>query len=98
MGFCVARMTSFAPSDGTPPKNRYRLPGIEREGIAQLSILETALWPLRGGKLPDSTFETTYAFTANGARQSAHVSVFSPEGLQSIDEYILWGLLSLIHI
>ena len=27
------------------------LPGIEREGIAQLSLLETALWPLQGGKL-----------------------------------------------
>ena len=33
------------------PLKRYRLPGIEREGIAQLSLLETALWPLQGGKL-----------------------------------------------
>lgn len=88
-------MTYEVATNGTPLKNRYRLPGIKREGIAQLSFLETALWPLRGGKLPDSTFETTYTFTANGGRQSAHVSVFSPDGLQSIDEYILWGLLGL---
>jgi len=35
----------------TRPPKRYRLPGIEREGIAQLSVLETALWPLQGGEL-----------------------------------------------
>ena len=44
------------------PSKRYRLPGIEREGIAQLSLLETALWPLQGGKLPSQKFETTYSF------------------------------------
>src|SRR6478672_4045825 len=44
-----------APATGTKKKSstqRYRLPGIEREGVAQLSLLETALWPLQGGKLP----------------------------------------------
>lgn len=54
-------MTSTTASSAilkAKPLNRYRLPGIEREGIAQLSLLETALWPLQGGKLPDNKFET----------------------------------------
>lgn len=72
---------------------RYRLPGIEREGIAQLSLLETALWPLRGGKLDGSTFATEYRFTDSGTQKEANVRVFAPQGLQSIDEYVLWGLL-----
>lgn len=88
-------MTVGDTTNGLPPQNRYRLPGIEREGIAQLSILETALWPVRGGKLPHSTFETEYTFTSTAGRETAHVSVFSPDGLQSIDEYILWRLLAL---
>lgn len=81
---------------GTPPrpKQRYRLPGIAREGIAQLSLLETALWPLKGGSLASSTFETSYTFRQGAAKQSARVSAFAPLGLQSIDEYILWGLLA----
>lgn len=74
---------------------RYRLPGIEREGIAQLSILETALWPLQGGKLPSSTFETSFRFTVEDSQRDASVRVFAPLGLQSMDEYILWGLLGL---
>ena len=45
------------PPDAIPTRTekalkRYRLPGIEREGIAQLSLLETALWPLQGGTIP----------------------------------------------
>ena len=51
-------MTPFAAVADSEKKattfRRYRLPGIEREGIAQLSILETALWPLHGGKLSSS--------------------------------------------
>ena len=74
-------------------QNRYRLPGIEREGIAQLSLLETALWPLQGGKLPENKFETQYAFTTTAGRKNASVTVRAASGLQQIDELILWGLL-----
>ncbi len=77
-----------------PPK-RYRLPGIEREGIAQLSLLETALWPLQGGTLDASTFHSTYSFQASNGKHEASVTVYAPLGLQSIDEYVLWGLLAL---
>ena len=84
-----------SPRVGTiaPSLKRYRLPGIEREGIAQLSLLETALWPLQGGKLPDNKFETQYAFTAAAGRKNASVTVRAASGLQPIDELILWGLL-----
>src|SRR5438128_1962616 len=84
--------TSTAAST-TAPAKRYRLPGIEREGIAQLSLLETALWPLQGGKLPSQTFETAYSFATPLGRKQAAVTVRSPLGLQSVDELILWGLL-----
>ena len=85
---------SNAPSAiGVTAQNRYRLPGIEREGIAQLSLLETALWPLQGGRIPTPAFETTYAFTGKAGRQTAQVTVRSPLGLEPIDEYVLWGLL-----
>ncbi|HUY90471.1 MAG TPA: hypothetical protein VMV10_17165 [Pirellulales bacterium] len=85
---------SKAPSAvGATAQNRYRLPGIEREGIAQLSLLETAIWPLQGGKIPTPAFETTYAFTGDAGRQTARVIVRSALGLESIDEYVLWGLL-----
>ena len=60
------------------PSQRYRLPGIEREGIAQLSLLETALWPLQGGKLPSNMFETEYAFTTAAGRRTGHVTVRAP--------------------
>lgn len=82
-------------SAGTPatsPK-RYRLPGIEREGIAQLSLLETALWPLKGGVLPGNAFETTYSYPTRAGRKTAAVTVRAPLGLLPIDEYVLWGLL-----
>ena len=72
----------------THPLKRYRLPGIEREGIAQLSLLETALWPLQGGKLPSNTFETAYAFTTSAGRKTAHVTVRAGSGLQSEDELV----------
>ena len=73
--------------------NRYRLPGIERGGIAQLSLLETALWPLKGGKRESNTFDTTYKFGTGHEQNHARVSVYAPLGLQTIDEYVLWGLL-----
>lgn len=79
----------------TSETNRYRLPGIEREGIAQLSLLETALWPLKGGKRKGNTFDTSYTFNAKSERRDARVSVYAPLGLQTIDEYVLWGLLGL---
>ena len=47
----------------TASAKRYRLPGIEREGIAQLSLLETALWPLEGGKFPG---DALYPVCADG--------------------------------
>jgi hypothetical protein len=73
--------------------NRYRLPGIEREGIAQLSLLETALWPLRGGTLPSGQFQTEYEFSTDYVRKTAIVTVRAALGLNPIDELILWGLL-----
>lgn len=82
-----------AESTAASPLNRYRLPGIEREGIAQLSLLETALWPLRGGKLPSNKFETNYTYMTPAGRKSACVTVRAPSGLQPVDELILWGLL-----
>jgi hypothetical protein len=68
------------------PLPRYRLPGITREGIAQLSLLETALWPLKGGPVASNTFDTAYTFRDGPATRSARVSVYAPLGLQSIDE------------
>ena len=60
--------------------------------------METALWPLKGGTR-ETTFDTTYHFKVGDEKREAHVSVSAPLGLQSIDEYILWGLLgaSLSH-
>jgi hypothetical protein len=74
-------------------RNRYRLPGIEREGIAQLSLLETAIWPLQGGQIKSPAFETAYDFNTPAGRKTARVIVRSPMGLQTFDEYVLWGLL-----
>jgi hypothetical protein len=53
------------------------------------------LWPLKGGKLESATHRTSYSFMAGKEKRQATVSVFAPLGLQSIDEYILWGLLGL---
>src|SRR5436190_1222897 len=77
----------------TTALQRYRLPGIEREGIAQLSLLETALWPLQGGKLPGNAFHTTYDYTVLAGRRTAQVTVRAALGLQPMDELALWGLL-----
>src|SRR5437667_9901810 len=78
---------------GAVPLKRYRLPGIEREGIAQLSLLETALWPIQGGMLPKQTFESSYSYPTAADRKTATVTVRAALGLQPIDEYVLWGLL-----
>lgn len=58
--------------------NRYRLPGIEREGIAQLSLLETALWPL-SGKFESSVFETSYSYMTKTGPVRATVKVLSTQ-------------------
>lgn len=84
----------ISPATSTPV-NRYRLPGITREGIAQLSLLETALWPLKGGVRGSSMFDTSYSFKVGDEKREARVSVYAPLGLQSIDEYVLWGLLGM---
>ena len=68
---------------------RYRLPGIEREGIAQLSLLETALWPLQGGELPGNSFQTEYTFPNAKGRATASVTVRAGMGLETIDEFVL---------
>jgi hypothetical protein len=39
------------------------------------------------------TFETAYTFASQGQSREARVSVYSPHGLQSEDEFVLWGLL-----
>ena len=65
--------------------------------MAQLSLVETALWPL-GPKTADGPIhETTYSFSNDSAghRERALVRVRAPLGLQPSDEYILWGLLGL---
>lgn len=86
-------VTSTGPSNvELRSGNRYRLPGIEREGIAQLSLLETALWPL-SGKTASTTFETSYSYMTKLGAVQANVKVLSTLGLQSIDEFVLWGLL-----
>ena len=73
--------------------NRYRLPGIEREGIAQLSLLETAMWPLQGGETETNSFRTKFEYTIEKTRREAEVTVRAPLGLQTSDELVLWGLL-----
>jgi hypothetical protein len=88
----LTHTVSVAGHEHTSGK-RYRLPGITREGIAQLSLLETALWPLKGGTRGAGVFDTTYRFTAGEDKREARVTVYAPLGLQAEDEYILWGLL-----
>ncbi len=87
--------------DATPRKpnnkgipNRYRLPGIERSGIIQNSLLETVLWPFDPA-FSETVFRPTYKFsrTKGGTREVAHVQIHSPLGLKDNDPYILWGLL-----
>lgn len=71
------------------------MPGISREGIAQLSLLETALWPLKGGRRDTAKYESSYSFKRGDETRRASVSVYAPLGLQSIDEFVLWGLLGM---
>jgi hypothetical protein len=88
----VIRTDTLSPAHAEVLK-RYRMPGIEREGIAQLSLLETALWPLQGGPLPFGQFQTQYEFTTAALRKTATVTVRAALGLNPSDELVLWGLL-----
>ncbi|HEX3150423.1 MAG TPA: hypothetical protein VHR66_20260 [Gemmataceae bacterium] len=64
----------------TASPKRYRLPGIDREGVAPLSLLETALRTLQGGQLPDHKFETSYTYPTPAGRKTAAVRVRAPLG------------------
>lgn len=77
--------------------NRFRLPGIEQLGYAQLSVIETALYPLDRGGRSVASFATSYRYTdAAGVRQRANVRVGSAfEPLKANDDFYLWSLLSL---
>src|SRR5438876_11602379 len=70
------------------PATRHRARG----DCAALAPRDRAL-PLQGGELPQKKFETSYAFPTLSGRKSATVTVRAALGLQSIDEFILWGLL-----
>lgn len=88
-------MTAQVHRDSAPP--RFRLPGIEQLGYAQLSVIETALSPLDPLLLRERFFETQYHYTnASGERQQADVKVgYAFEPLKVNDDFILWSLLSL---
>lgn len=77
--------------------SRFRLPGIEQVGYAQLSLIETALYPLDRGPKQSTSFSTSYCYTDSaGNRQRAEVKVGSAfEPLKANDDYFLWSLLSL---
>ena len=79
---------------GSTPNRRFRLPGIDRPGIIQQSMLETALWP-QDPAFKGPLWEPTYQFSRSkgGPREVARVQIRSPFGLQQSDPYILWGLL-----
>ena len=79
-------------SSGLP--KRYRLPGIERSGIVQNSLLETSLWPF-DPDISETVYRPSYKFSRSkgGTREVAHVQIHSPLGLRDNDPYILWGLL-----
>ena len=80
---------------------RFRTNADAPRGLAQLSLLETALCPL-DVKISVGGFvhEAKYFFTprsddAAGKRKAANVRVSAPLGLLPNDEYNLWGLLAL---
>jgi hypothetical protein len=79
-----------------PKKNGSRLPGMQRAGRAQLSILETALWPLDFASIKSPLFESTFAYSMDDkTRREATVKVRSVQPLHPTDEFFLWGLLGL---
>jgi hypothetical protein len=77
-------------------QKRFRLPGIDQLGYAQLSIIETALWPLGPGQLSRNVFETGFSYTnKDGRRERATVEIAAHQALKPNDDYVLWALLSL---
>jgi len=77
-------------------RNRFRDPRIQRPGIAQLSLLETALWPLDSASIDGPLYTTHYRFSApDGNRETADVTIRAPLGLRQNDEFFLHGLLAL---
>lgn len=89
-------------SVGHPAVNRFRSPGSIRAGVAQISLLETALWPLDADSVEGVDYQTRYFFTpattqnpGSAKREVAKVQVRAPLRLHAGDEYYLWGLLSL---
>lgn len=91
----LSRVSLNDSRPGNP--SRFRLPGIENFGYAQLSVIETALSPLDPSLLERNVFETHYGYTdAAGERQRANVKVgYAFEPLKPNDDFILWSLLSL---
>lgn len=88
-------MTSVTVTGSNRRASRqYRLPGIQRDAIAQLSILECALWPLQGSPPAIHEFCTEYEYGSHADRKTAHIKVRAPLGLRSFDELVLWGLLA----
>jgi hypothetical protein len=87
-------MKSTKPSDTV--RSRHRLPGIEQLGYAQLSVIETALWPL-ANTVSQNVFETGFSYTnKEGSRERARVEIAAIEPLKPNDDYVLWALLSLV--
>ena len=88
-------MTTSATHCGST--TRFRLPGIKQDGYAQLSLIETALYPLDHGPRESTAFSTTYGYTdRDGRRQVAEVKVASAfEPMKANDDFFLWSLLSL---
>ncbi len=94
----IGTLPRVSSSDSRPGKpSRFRLPGIESPGYAQLSVIETALSPLDPSLLRQNVYETHYGYTnAVGERQRAEVKIgYAFEPLKPNDDYILWSLLSL---
>src|SRR5438552_2265286 len=89
----MSAVTATFTGTKSKPTQRYRLPGIEREGMAQLSLLETALWPLHRGPRESHAFQSKYQFQTPIGPMTATVTVRAPLGLQPFDELVLWGLL-----
>lgn len=81
--------------NGSP--SRFRLPGIEHVGYAQLSLIETALSPLDPSLIDKKFLATQFQYTdETGERRGADVQVgYAFEPLLANDDFILWSLLSL---
>jgi len=70
---------------------------VKQVGFAQLSVIETALYPLDRSSDGPTSFATSYTYSdLVGKRQRAEVKVGSAfEPLKANDDFYLWSLLSL---